>query len=467
MQVSEATHQVQEAAIRMATIAKSAGVPQDSLRRFLSSGYVPQPKQMQFHAAARQCDESDGPTAVGFGGARGPGKSTGVLAQIGLDDCQRVPGLKWLYLRRVGKAARESFEDLRLKLLMGVPHEYKQSGVIQFQNGSRIITGHFQNERDIDNYLGLEFDGVGLEEATQLTAKKKQQILTCVRTSKPNWRPRSYLTFNPGGIGHSHIKQEFIKPWRENTEKQTRFVFATFRDNAFLNPEYVHVLDALVGWERLAWRDGDWDIAAGQFFSTWNYDVHVIKPYDVSHLDAWGGFDYGFTHMTACYPMVSDDGVLTIVGEHAEAKRLPGYHAEAIKQLGQRLNLKDEWLRKIYAGKDVFANKGDEQGKTIADQYKACGIKLLPANMDRISGASEILSRLGDVNANPPIRPTIKIFNTCVRLIECLPGLQHDPHRPEDVLKVDADEDAQGGDDPYDAIRYGVMARPSRKWFAV
>src|SRR5262245_53955318 len=28
----------------------------------------------------------------------------------------------------------------------------------------------------------------------------------------------------------------------------------------------------------------------------------------------------------------------------------------------------------------------------------------------------------------------------------CLPSLQHDPNRPEDVLKVDADEDGVGGE---------------------
>jgi len=31
-------------------------------------------------------------------------------------------------------------------------------------------------------------------------------------------------------------------------------------------------------------------------------------------------------------------------------------------------------------------------------------------------------------------------------LIECLPSLQHDPNRPEDVLKVDVDEDGVGGE---------------------
>ncbi len=47
----------------------------------------------------------------------------------------------------------------------------------------------------------------------------------------------------------------------------------------------------------------------------------------------------------------------------------------------------------------------------------------------------------------------------CGRLIETLPALQHDPNRPEDVLKVDADEDGVGGDDAADALRYLVATK--------
>lgn len=43
----------------------------------------------------------------------------------------------------------------------------------------------------------------------------------------------------------------------------------------------------------------------------------------------------------------------------------------------------------------------------------------------------------------------------CARFLECLPSLQHDPSRPEDVLKVDADEDGVGGDDAADTPRCG------------
>ena len=39
--------------------------------------------------------------------------------------------------------------------------------------------------------------------------------------------------------------------------------------------------------------------------------------------------------------------------------------------------------------------------------------------------------------------------------------LQHDPNRPEDVLKVDADDDGNGGDDAADCPRY-LLATKSR-----
>jgi hypothetical protein len=51
------------------------------------------------------------------------------------------------------------------------------------------------------------------------------------------------------------------------------------------------------------------------------------------------------------------------------------------------------------------------------------------------------------------------IHTRCARLLDCLPSLQRDPNRPEDVLKVDADEDGVGGDDSADALRYLVATK--------
>ena len=57
------------------------------------------------------------------------------------------------------------------------------------------------------------------------------------------------------------------------------------------------------------------------------------------------------------------------------------------------------------------------------------------------------------------VRPTLFIHSRCRRLIETLPSLQHDPNRPEDILKVDCDEDGIGGDDAADALRYLVATK--------
>lgn len=441
---------------------RAAGVPPDQLTNFLRAGYVPQPKQLFFHAACRECDRPDGPDQIGFGGARGPGKSHAVFAQIALDDCQRIPGLKVLFIRKVAKNAREQFEDLRRTVLKNTPHEYaRQGGVISFPNGSRIIIGHFRNESDVDQYLGLEYDIIAIEEATTLTLSKFKTLRDSNRTSKPGFRPRIYSSTNPGNIGHVWYKERFITPARRGEERETRFIFATVSDNKLIDAGYKAKLEDNTGWKLAAYRFGDWDIAAGQYFSTWNHEAHVCGPMREipRHWPIWGAFDYGFTHPTAFYLLTEFDGNIYVIAEHVEAKKLPRDHAAEIERLVGRYD-RDLDHVPVFAGPDVFANKGDENAKTIAQQYEALGVRMTAAPNDRVSGWSEILDLLGDpTRPENPIAARLQISEDCVRLIECLPALQHNPNRPEDVLKWDVDEEGIGGDDPADALRYGLMAR--------
>jgi hypothetical protein len=427
---------------------------------------VLQARQLAASAAARLCDKQAGPTAVGYGGARGGGKSHWLLAQMGADDCQRVPGLKCLLLRKVGKANMEHFEDLRQRLFGKLKHEFSAyRGILTFRNGSRIIAGHFQAEKDIDAYLGLEYDVIGIEEATTLSNRKHQDISTCCRTSKPNWRPRIYSTTNPGGIGHAWYRTRFVLPFLQGKEMETRFVPARVSDNRFNNPEYTKVLEGLTGWQKRAWLDGDWDIAAGQFFTTLRRDVHVISSFDDSRAVEWfAAMDYGFTHYTVVLLGCLDgDGNMFIVDEHAERLWLPQRHAPAIVAMlgrhqisSRRLVISD--LKRFVAGADVFSKQSD--GSTVASQYAKLGIALRCANTERVNGWAEILHRLGDPGSGFPSR--LFIHERCRRLVECLPTLQHDPNRPEDVLKVDADEDGVGGDDTADCLRY-LVATKERK----
>ena len=438
--------------------ACEAGCAPDQITNFLVAGVVLQPRQLAASAAARLCDEPQGPTAVGYGGARGGGKSHWLLAQMGADDCQRVAGLKCLLLRKVGKANLEHFEDLRRRLYGKLHHEFSTyRGVLSFANGSRIIAGHFQAESDIDAYLGLEYDVIGIEEATTLSSRKHQDITTCCRTSKPNWRPRIYSTTNPGGVGHAWYREKFIVPFQRREESETRFVPARVADNAFNNPEYRRVLENLTGWQKRAWLDGDWDLAAGQFFTTFRRGVHVVEQFDDTRAVEWyAALDYGFTHYTVCLLGCKDsDGNVFVVDEHAERLWLPQRHSAAIKTMLARHGVSLSELKRFVAGADVFSRQSD--GTTVADQYRKHGIALRPARMDRQNGWAEVLGLLGDIEAG--VAPRLFLHKRCARLSETLPALQHDPNKPEDVMKVDADEDGVGGDDAADALRYLVASK--------
>src|SRR5688572_13021466 len=117
------------------------------------------------------------------------------------------------------------------------------------------------------------------------------------------------------------------------------------------------------------------------------------------------------------------------------------------------LELRD--LKRFVAGADVFSKQSD--GSTVASQYAKLGITLRCASTDRVNGWAEILHRLGDPGNG--VTPKLFFHQRCARLVECLPSLQHDPNRPEDVLKVDADEDGVGGDDAADCLRYLVATK--------
>ena len=178
-------------------------------------------------------------------------------------------------------------------------------------------------------------------------------------------------------------------------------------------------------------------------------------------MEWFAALDYGHVHYTVCLLCCRDgDGNTFIVDEHAERLWLPQRHAAAIKAMlgrhtigGRKLEITD--LKRFVAGADVFSRQSD--GTTIAAQYAKHGISLRCANIDRVNGWAEVMQGLGDAEGG--VRPTLFFHARCARLIETLPVLQHDPSRPEDVLKVDTDEEGVGGDDCADCLRYAVATK--------
>lgn len=431
--------------------AKEAGMPRDQVERLIAGGYFAFPKILPFHVACREADEARGPDQILLGGTRYFGKSHAVMAQVGLDDCQRVPGLKWLFLRKIQKSASESFEDLVYRVFRFVNHRFTE-GQVQFPNGSRIVIGGFNNESDIDKYLGIEYDGLVIEEASQLSETKKQKIDGSIRTSIPGWRARKLHTTNPDGVGLAWIKRQFIQPWRENRQVWTRFYNCHWRDNPLAKEEYVRYLQNLTGPLARAWRDGDWDAFEGQAFPQWDYSRHVVQPFEIpDEWYRWRAIDWGYSAPWCCLWLAQRPGLKRVYVYRMEyATNLTDtQQAERILQM----TLPAEKIPMTYADPSMWGKKTVENTVTSsADTYQRAGITLTKADNDRLGGKRKVDELLADGVDGLPM---LQIFSTCLPLIDQMSSLVYDKIKTEDV-------DTDMEDHAYDALRYGLTTiRPA------
>ena len=440
---------------RYIEIAEEQGCLSDQIEQFINTGYIAYPWQLKFHAQCRLADNQDGPVDIGLGGARGPGKSHAVLSQAALDDCQRIPGLKVLFLRQTGQSAKESFDDLVAKTLLGHIVYWKTQNSLRFENGSRIILGGFKDERDIDKYIGIEYDLIIVEELTQLTAPKYEKLRGSLRTSKPNWRPRMYTSFNPGGIGHTWVKERYVVPFRSGEQSITRFVPSTYKDNPALNKEYIEYLEGLQGDLGRAWREGDWDLFEGQYFSEWRRDKHVCEPFEVP--DTWPRFrsidPSGRSGITSCHWYTVDrDGRVWVYREHYCTGMDMDEHAEQIKRMSVDKEGNPERYQYTVMDSAAWAKAG--YSETGVEIYMRHGVgvdeQLIASDKHRLVGWNVVHQylRLDKPTVDNPLpQPKLKVFKTCYNMIRTIPELRHDELHPEDV-------DSKGEDHAGDELRY-------------
>jgi phage terminase large subunit len=376
---------------------------------------------------------------------------------VGIDDCQRYPGLKFLYLRSIKKAAVESFDDLVRIVLNHVPHEYSAyAGKLEFANGSRILLGGYKNEDDIDKYLGIAYDGIVVEELTLLSERKITLVLGSLRTTKEGWRPRWYSSTNPGGIGHSFFKRTFVIPWRDKTETATRYIPATHKDNKFLNKEYHEYLEGLTGPLGKAWRDGDFDSFEGMAFPDWDYDKHTIEPiYLPKKWVKWRAVDWGSASPFCClwFTKDPDTGRIYVYRELYSAGLTDEEQAKSIKDLTPP----DEPIHITYADPSLWEDQSHLGADSTAVIYKKNGVILTRANNDRLGGKRKIERLLAKL---PDGQPGFQVFRSCRHLIDEMENLPSDPIRVEDV-------DTDAPDHAYDTARYGLtnytLVKPPEK----
>lgn len=422
---------------------------------------VPQPKQDEFLSAQEK--------HVGYGGARGGGKSWSIRFKAKLLGLV-YPGIRMLLLRQTYQEVIKNHLDALKKDLKDLSKYNKTDKAFYFNNGSLLQFGYCENDDDADQYQGVEYDVIFIDEATQMSESQLKKIAACCRGVN-NFPKHIYYTMNPGGQGHAYIKRIFIdKQYTELEDPaQFRFIQAKVRDNQALmqnDPDYIKSLQALPPKLRKAWLDGDWDIFEGQFFEDFiNKESHykdrrwtnVIEPFEVPpSWTIYRSYDHGYSKPFSCgYWAVDYEGRAYRILEIYGCTETPdeGVRWEVNKIFSTIKEFEDthRWLKgkKILGVADPAIWQKDT-GESIAETAAKHGVYFQKGDNKRIPGWMQFHYRLAfDENGIP----MCYIFNTCKHFIRTIPTLQYSETVPEDL-------DTKQEDHIADEARYFFMSRP-------
>ena len=216
-------------------------------------------------------------TEIFFGGARGGGKTDGMLGEWASHADLHGKNAVGLMVRRERVQLLETIERSR-EIYGPLGARYNdQDKMWRWPNGARLRFAYLECDADADAYQGHSYTRVYVEElGTFPSASPVLRLMATLRSGEGV--PCGFrATGNPGGPGHQWVKARYIdpnpagweirkftyeNPWtRETIERDRVFIPSKLQDNKFLGQEYVANLQ-MVGSDTLvrAWLEGDWTV---------------------------------------------------------------------------------------------------------------------------------------------------------------------------------------------------------------
>lgn len=422
---------------------------------FAALGYVPTPRQAEFHAAT----EFD----VLFGGSAGGGKTKSLLYDD-LRDCVLYPGIRIGAFRRTYGELKESLLAELAQAGYGQALGARWNGTeyeLRFPNGSLIMFRYAESLQDATRRQGGQYQKLTFDERNLTPPDVISFLESRLRSGRADLPVIGIRSgTNPGGPGHGASKARYIEPTgygqrvvTDERGRSVRFIPSKLSDNPHVNPEYAADLRALPEKLRAAFLDGNWDVFAGMMFPEFSRDRHVLEPITLpAEWRRYEGVDWGYAAPWAVVFGAEDpDGRVWIwrelyeagVGEAEQARRVLA--AEDGARPAAR-----------YADDAMWAALGD--AKPIAQVYAENGCLLEKAGKgagSRISGWQRIHSFLADAPACLLHRdqgwdtcPKLHIFTTCSSLLRELVNL---PYAMSGNVE---DADTNASDHAMDALRY-------------
>lgn len=409
--------------------------------------------------------------------------------------------------------------------------------------GEELLFRQAKKSDDYWNYHGQEFPFIGWNELCKYpTPELFDTLMSCNRSSytvEKNAPLNSdgslvdtgpipleiFATGNPYGPGHGWVKRRLIDPApdgdvvpqtinvfnprtgkREDIVKTQVAIFGSYRENIYLDPQYVATLEAITDVnKRKAWLEGDWSVVAGGALDdVWRENVHVKPRFVIP--TSWRidrSFDWGSTHPSACIWWAEADGTEATLPDGTKWCPRPGsiiacaelYRNEKDKDnVGLRESatriaelIKATEIRLLTSGplsivgnnidasarwfhKQPWPGPADNQIRnvimsdiaTIETQMAKIGVRWTES--DKSPGSRKIgLQLVRDRLENAIIHaetgdargPGLYFMSNCRMSIATVPMLPRDPNEPDDV-------DTEAEDHLYDCVRYRVLAASNR-----
>ncbi|HKC41771.1 MAG TPA: phage terminase large subunit, partial [Gemmatimonadales bacterium] len=306
-----------------------------------------------------------GPRFIGCGGSAGGGKSY-LTRAVATAVALKWPGSSSIIFRGTENEVEQNHVQ---KFLLEVPPEidgvplYRYNGEkmsLLWANGSRTKFGFLRTDRDVQTYLGAEYDFMDFDEATTYTEFMVSYLIgNRLRSTVPGTTPFAMFPSNPGNRGHHWYKRWFVEKRYRDYENPADYAFIQMflRDNQELmqrDPSYARKLDLLPEPWRSWQRDGNWQAGAGTAFPELSYQKHLIKPFGIPpHWKHWGSFDWGFAHPWSYGDNYTNEDGRIFVRETLRGHRMADHAiAQAIKDwLGES----HQTLQEVVAGHDCWS----------------------------------------------------------------------------------------------------------------
>jgi hypothetical protein len=438
--------------------------------------YQPQPKQQQFHNAILNRVDN-GCRDFLYGGAARGGKSISLRWEAHRN-CLQYPRLRGLLIR-------SSFPELERSHLAQLPFDLPtevvsynaQKHVATYYNDSTLELGYGNRREDFRQYLSAEYDFIMIDELTTIPFEFSYLLRSRLTASRSEFIPFWACATNPGDIAHIDVRNYFVKKIVNDAERfpqynpsEVFFLPATVYDNQIVldrDPGELTRLQQLSKKDQQKFLFGNWDIFEGQFFDEFYSDIHVIRSKDYLSYDELlrfnvvAGMDYG-NYSAVEYQCKDHNGNVIVFDEWSDVKSVRSEKVKTLKKFAD-----ERGLTKVRIEADTNMWNPDQFDTDVktnpSEDFIVAGLDLTKVSKGaraesnrgyRVACNDAVRNALhwqGDGNGSLSIKPKLKIYERCVKLVETFPLLLTDEKDQEDIA------DQGDLDTWYDAFKMGFM----------